>query len=82
MRSKVSRCTTTPAITSAIGGQPCTLMIGLPVTTWWMGRAFVGFGRADWTQPAEAQLPHATTAFAPSTASRTMSRALRPPMTQ
>ena len=82
MRSNTSRCTTTPAITSAIGGQPCTLMIGFPVTTLWIGMAFVGFGLAACTQPAQAQLPHATTAFAPPTASRTMSSAVRPPMTQ
>ena len=82
MRSKASRCTITPAITSPIGGQPGTLMIGLPVMSLWIGVASVGFGLAAWMQPFDAQLPQATMAFAPSAASWRMSSAVRPPMQQ
>ena len=44
MRSKASRWTIVPAITSAMGGQPGTLMIGLPEMILWIGVAPVGFG--------------------------------------
>jgi hypothetical protein len=54
----------TPVITSAIGGQPGTLMIGLSVITLWIGTACVGFGFAACTQPHDAQEPHEITAFA------------------
>ncbi len=55
---------TTPVITSAIGGQPGTLMIGLSVITLCTGVARVGFGFAACTQPHDAQEPHDTIAFA------------------
>ena len=55
---------TTPVITSAIGGQPGTLMIGLSVMTLCTGVACVGFGFAAWTQPHDAQQPQETIAFA------------------
>ena len=55
---------TTPVITSAIGGQPGTLMIGLSVITLWIGVACVGFGFAACTHPHDAQEPHDTIAFA------------------
>jgi len=42
-------------MTSAIGGRPGTLMIGLSRMTWCTGVARVGFGRATCTQPQEAQ---------------------------
>jgi hypothetical protein len=64
MRSKVARKVTTALITSAIGGQPGTLMIGLSVMTLSIGTAPVGFGFAAWTQPHEAQEPQAITALA------------------
>ncbi len=49
----------TAVMTSAIGGQPGTLMIGFGASpgTLWIGVAWVGFGRAAWTQPQEAQEP-------------------------
>ncbi len=72
----------TPAITSPIGGQPGTLMIGRLVMILWTGVAPVGFGFAAWMQPFDAQLPHATMAFAPSAASFTMSSAVRPAIVQ
>jgi hypothetical protein len=39
-------------------------MMGLPLMISSMGFAPVGLGWAFWTQPMEAQEPHATTAFA------------------
>ena len=57
---------TTPVMTSAIGGQPGTLMIGLLVMTLSIGVAWVGFGLAAWTQPQEAQAPQAMIAMASS----------------
>ena len=72
----------TPAITSPMGGQPGTLMIGLPEMISSIGVALVGLGLDDWMQPFEAQLPHATIALAPEAASLTISRAVRPPMQQ
>ena len=71
-----------PVITSAIGGQPGTLMIGTPVSSSWIGVARVGLGLAAWTQPFEAQLPQQTTALAPAAASVRLSSAVRPPMQQ
>jgi hypothetical protein len=41
----------TPVMTSAMGGQPGTLMIGLSVMTLCTGVACVGFGLAACTQP-------------------------------
>ena len=49
----------TPVMTSAMGGQPGTLMIGLPVMSFLMGFAPVGLGLAACTQPLEAHEPHA-----------------------
>ncbi len=46
-------------MTSAIGGQPGTLITGLSVITLWIGVASVGLGRAACTQPHEAQEPQA-----------------------
>lgn len=57
-------------ITSAIGGQPGTLIKGLSVMTWCTGVARVGFGRAACTQPQEAQEPQEMTALACSVAWR------------
>ena len=56
----------TAVMTSAIGGQPGTLMIGLSGRpgTLWTGVARVGFGRAAWTQPHEAQDPQEMMALA------------------
>jgi len=54
----------TAVMTSGIGGQPGTLMIGLSWITLWIGTACVGFGRAAWTQPHEAQEPQETMALA------------------
>jgi hypothetical protein len=54
----------TPVITSAIGGQPGTLMMGLSVMTLSIGVAWVGLGLAACTQPQEAQEPQAMTALA------------------
>ncbi len=50
-------------MTSAIGGQPCTLTIGLPMKLV-TGMAPVGLGLAACTQPERAQLPQAMIAFA------------------
>ena len=55
---------TTPLITSAIGGQPGTLMIGLPVMTLSIDTAWVGLGLAACTQPQLAHEPQAITALA------------------
>src|SRR5512147_1901104 len=64
MRSNAATKVTTPAITSAIGGQPGTLMIGLSVMTLSIGTACVGLGLAACTQPQLAQEPQAMTARA------------------
>jgi hypothetical protein len=58
-----------------MGGQPGTLMMGLPEISLWMGVAPVGFGFALWMHPFEAQLPQQITAAAPLAASLTMSTA-------
>ena len=50
-------------MTSAIGGQPGTLTIGLSRMTLWIGVAWVGFGLAACTQPQEAQEPQAMIAL-------------------
>ena len=50
-------------MTSAMGGQPGTLMTGLSVITLWMGVARVGFGFAACTQPQEAHEPQAMMAL-------------------
>src|SRR5664279_2872386 len=63
-RSNVRMYVTTPVMTSAIGGQPGTLMIGLSVITLCTGVACVGFGFAACTQPHDAHDPQDTIAFA------------------
>ena len=70
------------AITSPMGGQPGTLMMGLSVMILCTGVAPVGLGFAAWMQPFDAQLPHAMMALAPCAASRTISSAVRPLMQQ
>jgi hypothetical protein len=47
----------TPVITSAMGGQPGTSMIGALVMTLDTGIAWAGFGAAAWTQAWDAQAP-------------------------
>ena len=70
----------TAVITSAMGGQPGTLMIGLLAMpgTLCTGVARVGFGRAACTQPQEAQEPQEMMALQCSAAARWRSRWLRP----
>ena len=55
-------------ITSGIGGQPGTLIMGLSVMTLSIGVACVGLGRAACTQPQDAQVPQAIIALAPAAA--------------
>ncbi|VEA17274.1 Uncharacterised protein [Salmonella enterica subsp. enterica] len=55
-------------MTSGIGGHPGTFTIGLSVITLSIGVAWVGLGRAAWTQPQEAQFPQAIIALAPAAA--------------
>ena len=61
-------------ITTGIGGQPGTLMIGLPLTMVPTGTAPVGFGAAPGMPPYVAQVPSATIAAAPSAASSSIDR--------
>ena len=70
---------TTPVITSAIGGQPGTLMIGLSRTTLWIGVACVGLGRAACTQPHDAHEPQAMIDDASAAISFNLSTNGRPP---
>jgi len=65
-----------------MGGQPGTLIKGLPEISLWIGVAPVGFGLAAWMHPLEAQLPQATSALASAAASWTILSAVRPPMQQ
>src|SRR5512144_2397912 len=64
MRSNVATYVTTAVMTSGIGGQPGTLMIGLSVITLLIGTAVVGFGLAACTQPHDAHEPQAMIALA------------------
>ena len=73
---------TTAVITSAIGGQPGTLMMGLSVMTLWMGTACVGLGFAACTQPQLAQAPQAITALASAATWLQLFEEGRPPMMQ
>ena len=50
-------------MTSAIGGHPGTLMMGLLVITLSIGTAPVGFGLAACTHPQDAHVPQATIAM-------------------
>ena len=72
----------TPVITSAIGGQPGTLMIGLSVITLWIGTAWVGFGLAAWTQPQLAHEPQEMIALASRDTRLSCSMNGLPPMMQ
>ena len=72
----------TPVITSAIGGQPGTLMIGLSVITLCTGVACVGFGLAACTQPHEAQEPQEMIALASLATCFSCSTKGLPPMMQ
>ncbi len=73
---------TTPVITSAMGGQPGTLMMGLSWMTSWMGTARVGFGFAACTHPQLAHEPQAMMAIASAAISRSCSMYGRPPTMQ
>ena len=72
---------TTPIITSAMGGQPGTLITGL-LTSFEMGVAPVGLGLAACTQPLEAQLPQATMAAASAATVCRIDSAVLPPTMQ
>ena len=52
-------------MTSGIGGQPGTRIIGLSLITSVIGTEWVGFGLAVLIQPQDAQEPQAMMAFAP-----------------
>ena len=54
----------TPVMTSAMGGQPGTLTMGLSCTISCTGVAWVGLGRAACTQPHEAHEPQEMMALA------------------
>src|SRR5690242_16364927 len=69
-------------MTSAMGGQPGTLMIGLPVINWLIGLAPVGFGFAACTQPFDAHEPQATIALASAAVSSRIFRNDSPPTVQ
>jgi hypothetical protein len=72
----------TPVITSAMGGQPGTLMMGLSVMTLCTGVAWVGLGLAAWTQPQEAQEPQEMMALQSLATCFNCSRKGLPPMMQ
>ena len=72
----------TPVITSGIGGQPGTLIIGLPDTTEDTETVFVGFGFAACIPPQEAQEPYSMIDAAPLAASNRDSLNVRPPTVQ
>lgn len=74
MRSKVSKCTSTPAMTAQSAGGFLHIDNGLVLDDRADGRG-VGFGFAPCTQPEHAQLPHAMIAFAPAATPLTVSRA-------
>ena len=78
----VTNCSSVPVITSGMGGQPETLMMGLSPTMADTGHASVGFGSAKGMPPKAEQVPTQTMAAAPLAASRRMSTALRPPAVQ
>src|SRR5215469_14773274 len=64
-------------MTSAMGGQPGTLITGFEISLL-MGVAPVGLGLAACTPPNEAQAPHATTAAASSETSFRIDSAVFP----
>src|ERR1035438_8435625 len=78
----VTNCSSVPVITSGMGGQPETLMIGLSPTIADTGQAEVGLGSAKGMPPNDEQVPTQTMAAAPLAASRKVSSALRPPAVQ
>ncbi len=65
-------------MTTGIGGQPETLMIGLSLTIADTATAPVGFGLAPGMPPNAAQLPRATIAAAPRATSCSSARLSRP----
>src|ERR1022692_746909 len=73
-----TNCSNVPVITSGIGGQPETLMIGLLRIRSDTGRAPVGFGLGNGMPPNDEQVPTQMMAAAPSAASVRMSTAVRP----
>ena len=79
---KVRKCASTPVITTGIGGQPETLMIGLSLMMSDTATAPVGLGLAWGMPPKAAQVPTATIAAAPLAASFSMSRLLMPAMVE
>ena len=78
----VTNCNSVPVMTSGMGGQPETLMIGLSPTIAVTGQAPVGLGSANGIPPNEEHVPTQTMAAAPLAASRKVSTALRPPAVQ
>ena len=78
----VINCSSVPVMTSGMGGQPETLMMGLSPTMEDTGHAPVGLGSAKGMPPNDAQVPTQTMAAAPLAASRKISSALRPPAVQ
>src|ERR1700679_769223 len=78
----VTNCSIVSVITSGMGGQPETLMIGLPETMALTGHASVGFGSANGIPPKEEQVPTQMMAADPLAASRSVSTALLPPAVQ
>src|SRR5664279_394147 len=71
-----TNCSSVPVITSGIGGQPETLMIGLLRIRDDTGCAPVGFGSANGMPPNDEQVPTQIMAAAPSAASVRMSTCL------
>src|SRR5512143_2225573 len=80
MLPKVRKCASTAVITTGMGGQPGTLMMGLSLTMSLTGTAPVGFGSALGMPPYAAQVPTATMAAAPLAVSTSMSWLLMPAM--
>src|ERR1700690_1717918 len=78
----LTNCNNVPVMTSGMGGQPETLMMGLSPTMAVTGQASVGLGSANGIPPNEEQVPTQTIAAAPLAASRNVSTALRPPEVQ
>ncbi len=72
----------TPVITSAMGGQPGTLIIGLSLIMASTGTEPVGLGCAACTPPQAEQLPKVIIAAAPAADSLSISSAVRPAIVQ
>src|ERR1022692_2394887 len=73
-----TNCSNVPVITSGIGGQPETLMIGLLRIRLDTGCAPAGFGLASGMPPTHEQVPTQRRPAAPSAASVRLSPAGRP----